>query len=72
LCALADVPRIHLHDVRHSHATDLLNHGWTVVDVAARLGHRDSNVTLQTYLHALPDRYGAMVQDVEARYGVMQ
>ena len=43
-----------LHELRHTQATLLLGNGVPVLDVAARLGHDDVSVTLNTYGHAIP------------------
>ena len=43
-----------LHELRHTQATLLLGSGVPVLDVAARLGHDDVSVTLNTYGHAIP------------------
>ncbi len=37
----AKLPRIRFHDLRHSHATDLLAHGEHPKVVSERLGHHD-------------------------------
>lgn len=42
-----------LHELRHTAATLLLGNGMPVLDVAARLGHDDVSVTLNTYGHAI-------------------
>lgn len=47
------VKRIRLHDLRHSHATWLINNGVNIVAVSKRLGHSDINETLKTYTHLL-------------------
>jgi integrase len=55
----ADLPRIRLHDVRHSYASAGLANvaGWTEVKVISeRLGHASTGITLDTYSHVLPDR----------------
>jgi integrase len=49
-----DVPGIRLHDLRHSHATILLQAGEPVHVVSARLGHASVVVTLTVYAHVLP------------------
>jgi integrase len=51
----ADVPRLKLHEARHTHATILLRAGEAVHIVAKRLGHRDASVTLNVYADAIPD-----------------
>lgn len=50
----AKVPRIRFHDLRHSHATDLLAHGEHPKVVQERLGHYDPAFTLRVYSHVLP------------------
>lgn len=46
-----EVPTIRLHDLRHSVASNLLNMGFTVVQVAEWLGHSSSTTTLNYYAH---------------------
>ena len=47
----SEVKRIRLHDLRHSHASLLVNAGFQPIDVADRLGHADASITLQIYSH---------------------
>ena len=47
----AGVPRIRLHDVRHTYATVALDHGEDLKVVSDRLGHANMNVTAQIYTH---------------------
>lgn len=51
----SDVPRIRIHDLRHSHATLLINRGANIVAVSKRLGHSDIQTTLRTYTHLLQE-----------------
>lgn len=51
----AGLPNLHLHDLRHGHASWLLALGESVKLVAERLGHSDPSITLQTYSHLLPN-----------------
>lgn len=46
--------RTRIHDLRHSHATHLLEANVHPKVVAERLGHRDIETTLNIYSHALP------------------
>lgn len=55
IIARADVPRIRLHDMRHTHATLLLAAGTPIKAVSERLGHAKTSITLDTYAHVLPD-----------------
>lgn len=47
----SDLPVIRFHDLRHSSASNLLNMGFSVVDVASWLGHSSSSTTLNFYAH---------------------
>lgn len=48
------LPRIRFHDLRHTHATILLQMGVNPKIVAERLGHSTVQITLDTYSHVLP------------------
>ena len=48
------LPAIRLHDLRHTHATVLLQAGEPVHVVSQRLGHASVVVTLTVYAHVLP------------------
>jgi integrase len=68
LTARAGLPRIRLHDIRHTHATLLLMAGVHPKVVSERLGHSSILITLDTYSHVLPglqedavDRFAAVV-----------
>ena len=50
----ADLPRIRLHDLRHTHATLALQAGIHPKIVSERLGHSTVAFTLDVYSHALP------------------
>ena len=49
------------HDLRHTHATYLLNNHWSVAEVARRLGHKDATVTTRTYANWLPGLAGQLI-----------
>jgi len=49
------LPRIVVHELRHTHATLLLRDGVAVHIVAKRLGHKDPSVTLNVYADVIPD-----------------
>lgn len=50
----AALPRIRLHDLRHTHATLALQAGVHPKIVQERLGHASIAITLDTYSHAIP------------------
>lgn len=49
------LPRIRLHDLRHTHATLALQAGVHPLVVSKRLGHGSVTVTLDVYSHAIPE-----------------
>ena len=54
LVATLDLPRLRLHDLRHTHATLLLKAGVPIKVVSERLGHATPGFTMATYQHVLP------------------
>lgn len=66
LIAGAGVPRIRLHDLRHTHATLLLAAGTPIKAVSERLGHSKTSITLDTYAHVLPDMQDRAVDAIDA------
>jgi len=50
----AGIPRLRLHDLRHTHATLMLKQGVNPKIVSERLGHASVTITLDTYSHVLP------------------
>ena len=66
-----DIPRIRFHDLRHTHATLLLEDGLDGKYVSQRLGHDSVQTTLELYGHVSSRRrrdaalrIGAMLDDV--------
>ena len=52
--ARTGLPRIRLHDLRHTHATIALRAGVPIKVIAERLGHESPAFTMKQYAHALP------------------
>ena len=50
----AGLPHIRLHDLRHTHATMMMEQGVNPKIVSERLGHASVVITLDTYSHVLP------------------
>jgi integrase len=50
----AGLGRFTLHDLRHAHATVLLQNKMPVKVVSQRLGHADVVITMRTYQHVIP------------------
>ena len=61
--------RVHLHQLRHTHASLLLRAGIPIPDVSARLGHSNPGVTMKTYAHAIPTEQGHTVAAIEKMLG---
>jgi len=60
-----DLPRIRLHDLRHSNATALIRAGVNPKVVSERLGHADVSITLNTYTHVLPEMDAAAADKLD-------
>ncbi|MFA6109436.1 MAG: integrase [Candidatus Latescibacterota bacterium] len=58
--ARAGLPRIRIHDLRHSFASNLVATGASLVHVKELLGHRDISTTM-IYAHLAPDQRRAAV-----------
>ena len=63
----AGVPEVHLHDLRHMHATLALSAGVHPKVVSERLGHANIGITLDTYSHCLP----ALSEEAAARVAAL-
>ncbi len=61
---LSGVKPIRLHDLRHSHASWLINSGVNIVAVSKRLGHTNIEQTLRTYTHLLEFTDQNMMQKI--------
>jgi integrase len=63
------LPRVRFHDLRHSHASQLLAAGVNIKVVAERLGHTDPAVTLRVYSHLMPDAQAEAAARIDAIFG---
>lgn len=61
----ANVPKIRLHDLRHTHATLLLELGVNPKVIAERLGHSSINITLDVYSHVTTSMQEDTVKKIE-------
>ena len=62
---VAGVKRIRIHDLRHSHASLLVEMGFTPLAIAERLGHEKIETTLNTYSHLYPNKQGELADRLE-------
>lgn len=64
-CVTAGVKRIRVHDLRHSHASLLIELGYSPLLIAERLGHERIETTLQTYSHLYPNKQEQLATQLE-------
>lgn len=57
------------HDLRHAHATLMLQQGIHPKIVSERLGHASIGITLDTYSHVLPSMQAEAAEAVDAIFG---
>ena len=50
----AGLPEIRFHDMRHTAASLMLNHGVPLIVASRRLGHARASITLDIYGHLIP------------------
>lgn len=60
-CKKSGVKHIRTHDLRHSHASLLIELGFTPLLIAERLGHEKIETTLNTYSHLYPNKQEQVV-----------
>ena len=65
-CKKTGVRLIRVHDIRHSHASLLIEMGFTPLLISERLGHESAVITLGTYAHLYPDKQNEVAQRLEA------
>nr|DAE07798.1 MAG TPA: Integrase [Siphoviridae sp. ct5kv15] len=61
----AGVKEIRVHDLRHSHASVLINLGANPVLVAERLGHESPDITLKIYAHLFPNQQRDIIAKIK-------
>ena len=67
-CAKANLPRIRVHDLRHSHVSLLINMGFSAVAIAERVGHESIDITYR-YAHMFPTVQSEMGQKLNGLRG---
>ncbi len=68
----ADVPRIRVHDLRHSHVAYLIHQGVEPLIIKERLGHKDIKITLNTYGHLYPNQQKQVADLLDMRRSEMR
>ena len=62
------VKRIRVHDLRHSHASMLIELGFSPLEIANRLGHEKVETTLNTYAHLYPNKQTKLAERLHSEY----
>ncbi|MFU0833378.1 MAG: Integrase [Oscillospiraceae bacterium] len=65
-CKKSGVKKIRLHDLRHSHASLLIEMGFSPLLIADRLGHENVETTLNTYSHLWPHKQEEIASKLQA------
>lgn len=64
-CSISGIKKIRIHDLRHSHASLLINLGFPPAVIAERLGHERISTTLNTYSHFFPNQQAGLIRALE-------
>ena len=65
ICEKAGLPAIHLHSLRHTHASLLINSNVAARVIADRLGHSTTKTTLDTYSHVFAESEVKAMQAID-------
>ena len=65
---MKDMPRVRFHDLRHTHATELLRRGVNIKVISERLGHSSVAVTLDIYSHVDLGMQGDAADKLDAAF----
>jgi integrase len=66
------VKKIRLHDLRHSHASLLVEMGVAPLEMAKRLGHEKIETTLNTYSHLYPNKQALLADRLDSEFEKME
>lgn len=64
-CRKSGVKKIRIHDLRHSHASLLIEMNFSPLLISERLGHENIETTLQTYSHLYPNKHGEVAERLQ-------
>lgn len=66
-CKLANIEYTSIHNLRHSHATNMLRKGVEMAVISKRLGHSDTLITENLYIHLVPSDQTTVIKQIEYR-----
>ena len=64
-CEKANVPKMRIHDFRHSHASMLISMDVNIFEVSKRLGHDDIGITAKIYSHLYTSKQEKLAKKLE-------
>lgn len=64
-CTASGIKIIKIHELRHSHASLLIELGFSPLLIAERLGHEKVETTLNTYSHLYPSKHGEVADRLD-------
>ncbi|MBU9739476.1 site-specific integrase [Diplocloster agilis] len=64
-CEKSGVKKIRVHDIRHSHASLLIDMGSSPLLVAERLGHARVSTTMEVYSHLFPNKQAEVAKQLD-------
>ncbi len=70
--AAAKAPKVSLHALRHTHASQLIASGLDVLTISRRLGHGAPSITLDVYSHLFKPADGAAAAVFDRAFGGLQ
>lgn len=65
-CIKHNLKHIRVHDLRHSHASMLINNGVDVYIVSKRLGHKNILTTINVYAHLYEERESEVLEVLDS------
>lgn len=65
-CKASGVKVIRIHDLRHSHASLLIELGYSPILISERLGHENIETTLETYSHLYPNKQEQVAEKLQS------
>ncbi|MFI4973930.1 MAG: tyrosine-type recombinase/integrase [Caulobacterales bacterium] len=68
----AKLPKVSLHALRHTHASQLIASGMDVLTISRRLGHGAPSITLDTYTHLFKPSDGGAAAVFDKAFGGLQ
>lgn len=70
VCEATKLPSLTFHELRHTYASALVNHGIPLAYVAAQLGHTDTRMVERFYGHLSPNAQAEAIRNLAPKLGI--